>query len=160
MTPVFIHRPSRNTWCVLRRATGGRNIFLCLDWAPGNEPVHVLTQEPHNPCPACKVELLAGTPGAAVVVEPKEEPESLCTGMTARWCPQCGDCRCQGDGGDLNDPACPLHAPSSPHAEDETHVPVVARTATPRERPVAITDPIAAWDERDGTVCALSEDGP
>lgn len=69
---VWVHRPRRDAWCVLRRATGGRNIFLCLDWAPGNEPVHVLTsaaddRRPHNACPACSTELAAGTPAAVAV---------------------------------------------------------------------------------------------
>ena len=41
-----------------------------------------------------------------------------CTGVTASWCPRCGDCSCAKDGHDeLNSPRCPLHAPSSPHAE-------------------------------------------
>lgn len=73
-TIVWVHRPRRNAWCVLRRATGGRNIFLCLDWSPGNEPVHILTSAlddrmPHNACPACSTEIAARTP-AAVVFEP------------------------------------------------------------------------------------------
>ena len=72
---VWVHRPERNTWCVLRRATGGRTIFLCLDWIGGNVPVHVLTNAPHNSCPACEIELRAGTPGAAVAVEPAERPD-------------------------------------------------------------------------------------
>ena len=46
-----------------------------------------------------------------------------CTGMTATWCPRCGDCSCPyingqpEQGRTLNDPTCQLHAPSSPHAE-------------------------------------------
>ena len=42
-----------------------------------------------------------------------------CTGITAAWCPIHGDCRCpdRGWAGDLNDPDCPLHAPSSLHGE-------------------------------------------
>jgi hypothetical protein len=59
---------------VLRRATGGRNIYLCLDWSPGNEPVHVLTNEPHNACPACRTELAAGTPAAVAVGDLDDAP--------------------------------------------------------------------------------------
>ena len=47
-----------------------------------------------------------------------------CTGVTAQWCPRCGDCACpllhEGNvegGRTLNDPKCPLHAPSSPHGD-------------------------------------------
>jgi hypothetical protein len=64
---VWVHRPKRGVWCALHRATGGRNIFLCRDWSPGNEPVHILTGAPHNSCPACETELAAGTPGAVAV---------------------------------------------------------------------------------------------
>jgi hypothetical protein len=74
---VWVHRPKRDAWCILRRATGGRNIFLCCDWSPGNEPVHILTsalddgepRRPHNACPACSTELAARTPGAVAVDE-------------------------------------------------------------------------------------------
>lgn len=46
-----------------------------------------------------------------------------CTGVSARWCPLCGDCNCPelNDGGgwaSLDSPDCPLHAPESRHAED------------------------------------------
>lgn len=58
-----------------------------------------------------------------------------CTGVTARWCPLCGDCTCRthDDALDaevidsyrigmhdvpiLSDPSCPLHTPGSDHAE-------------------------------------------
>lgn len=40
-----------------------------------------------------------------------------CTGLTARWCPRCGDCSCEPYPADMNDPSCPLHAISSEHAE-------------------------------------------
>lgn len=44
-----------------------------------------------------------------------------CTGLSARWCPRCGDCKCPPlhEGGErtLDDPRCPLHAPSSPHGD-------------------------------------------
>jgi hypothetical protein len=44
----------------------------------------------------------------------------VCTGIAATWCPRCGDCKCpDGEPGvpTFNDPACPLHAPDSKHAE-------------------------------------------
>lgn len=50
-----------------------------------------------------------------------------CTGVAARWCPVHGTCACpdrvlDGDwhGVGLNDPACPLHASTSSHAEGLT----------------------------------------
>ncbi len=54
-------------------------------------------------------------------------PDTECTGLAAQWCPRCGTCACpRDDEGEpwnehdefaLNDPACPLHAPNSPHGE-------------------------------------------
>lgn len=45
------------------------------------------------------------------------DPKTLdCTGLTARWCPKCGACIC--DGSSLDDPRCPLHAESSQHGEE------------------------------------------
>lgn len=48
-----------------------------------------------------------------------------CTGVFAKWCPRCGNCRCPllREAGDpcertMDDPACPLHAPHSRHGED------------------------------------------
>lgn len=49
---------------------------------------------------------------------------SECTGPSATWCPIHGDCRCPHVNGDpqqgrtLEDPACPLHALGSLHADD------------------------------------------
>jgi hypothetical protein len=47
-----------------------------------------------------------------------------CTGLAASWCPVHGDCCCpcgdqlpSGVRGELNDPRCPLHAPTSTHPE-------------------------------------------
>ena len=39
-----------------------------------------------------------------------------CTGIAAAWCPVHGDCTCP-DQVAIGDPRCPLHAPSSGHAE-------------------------------------------
>ena len=48
---------------------------------------------------------------------PPEHPQ--CTGWSASWCPNCGDCICADDDGvrELNDPdqRCPLHSESSEH---------------------------------------------
>jgi hypothetical protein len=63
---------------------------------------------------------------AALRAEADRLESTSCTGLTATWCPVHGDCRCphvyyaDGDepqGRTLNDPACPLHAVSSSHAE-------------------------------------------
>lgn len=49
-----------------------------------------------------------------------------CTGVTARWCPNCGDCECERDeegfhlghpGVDEDGNDCPLHGEHSKHAE-------------------------------------------
>jgi hypothetical protein len=47
---------------------------------------------------------------------------SACTGIAAVWCPNHGDCTCppaESDTADraLDDPNCPLHSPTSTHAE-------------------------------------------
>jgi hypothetical protein len=45
---------------------------------------------------------------------------SLCTGLSAFWCPNCGDCTCQrAHDGDccFDNEACPLHGKRSHHAE-------------------------------------------
>lgn len=51
--------------------------------------------------------------------------EPACTGISAAWCPRCGDCACRDDEDDegelrgegLNHPDCPLHNRTSTHAE-------------------------------------------
>lgn len=42
--------------------------------------------------------------------------EVECTGVAARWCPNCGECLCP-DCNDLNHDTCPLHGVSSRHAD-------------------------------------------
>ncbi len=45
-----------------------------------------------------------------------------CTGSTANWCPNCGDCKCplnEYDERTLDDFNCPLHSYKSSHAEEE-----------------------------------------
>lgn len=49
------------------------------------------------------------------------EAVPACTGLTASWCPLCGDCTCPRDTSaerTLTDDGCPLHAFWSDHAED------------------------------------------
>ena len=42
-----------------------------------------------------------------------------CEGVSASWCPNCGDCICDREHG-LDHPNCPLHASDSPHATGKT----------------------------------------
>ena len=39
-----------------------------------------------------------------------------CTGVSAAWCPNCGDCICDREES-MDHTDCPLHAADSPHAE-------------------------------------------
>lgn len=50
--------------------------------------------------------------------------EVRCEGVGAVWCAVCGDCTCPTYEGErsLEDPGCPLHAPSSVHAEEVVDV--------------------------------------
>ena len=69
-----------------------------------------------------------------------------CTGVSASWCPVCGDCACPVDDrgehvstlnpGDYgkDDPACPLHARSSKHAEGPCAHDMITRTRDLRWR--------------------------
>jgi len=63
-----------------------------------------------------------------------------CTGVSASWCPRCGDCECPRDEetgeleGDMNDAGCPLHAPSSTHAAGGPHDEDVRSVLVPDER--------------------------
>ena len=54
--------------------------------------------------------------------EELEEMDAVpeCTGLTASWCPRCGDCECPRTRGfrlSLDHPGCPLHGHDSDHAE-------------------------------------------
>jgi uncharacterized protein (TIGR02996 family) len=40
---------------------------------------------------------------------------SQCSGVSASWCPNCGDCCCRNREDSKSDPDCPLHSPTSPH---------------------------------------------
>lgn len=69
----------------------------------GHDP-HVLGDT--NECPA--MELVRGG----------------CTGFAATWCPLCGTCSCSkhadGERDEYDNASCPLHSPSSAHAEEAT----------------------------------------
>lgn len=39
-----------------------------------------------------------------------------CTGLSASWCPVCGDCTCRDPPESRNDAECPLHGDRSKHA--------------------------------------------
>lgn len=71
MTILWLHRSTPDVrWCVVRAATPGMRIStLCLADLP-YEAVCISTVRPHRTCPACETELRAGTPGAAVAIEP------------------------------------------------------------------------------------------
>lgn len=68
-----------------------------------------------------------------------------CTGVSASWCPNCGDCCCHYDDvvGYLSrdDPKCPLHADDARHAETmyRTHL-TGAYDATPLTMRLAQTE--------------------
>lgn len=44
--------------------------------------------------------------------------EVACTGISARWCPRCGDCTCPEPEQAMDHPMCPLHAPLSSHGDE------------------------------------------
>jgi hypothetical protein len=44
-----------------------------------------------------------------------DEDSGGCTGISAAWCPHCGDCTCDRESGRLDDRDCPLHSVASPH---------------------------------------------
>lgn len=83
-------------------------------------------------------------------------PGPECTGITAQWCPRCGDCTCP-DGTPADCPLCPLHARGSSHGEDEEHGPDAAAAALDRERRMLLaleTGPSAeAFDAPSGAPC-------
>jgi uncharacterized protein (TIGR02996 family) len=48
------------------------------------------------------------------------EWQDQCGGVSDFWCPTCGDCCCRHPEDGLDDPGCPLHAPTSRHAGDDS----------------------------------------
>jgi len=52
----------------------------------------------------------------SLAVQPSSRRREDCTGVAARWCPIHGDCECDQED-DHNDPECPLHSPTSTHAD-------------------------------------------
>lgn len=108
---------------------------------------------------------LAGAAAEAALVEAgrqlRDTPPA-CTGLTARWCPRCGDCKCR-DAEDptveMNDPGCPLHAPNSPHAEAQrppptpgrpTHLVVICREGTTEVTPFYELKPALEYSDAAG----------
>jgi uncharacterized protein (TIGR02996 family) len=47
------------------------------------------------------------------------EDDNVCTGLTASWCPRCGDCLCVDRERSMSDDHCPLHCATSGHARAE-----------------------------------------
>jgi len=54
-----------------------------------------------------------------------------CEGVSANWCPNCGDCCCKNPEQSKNDHDCPLHSSESPHAQ---HHILQRRVSTLRRR--------------------------
>lgn len=52
--------------------------------------------------------------------------DGRCTGVSARWCPVCGDCTCPEPERSMDSERCPLHSRASPHAEGGDSSPSVA----------------------------------
>ncbi len=46
--------------------------------------------------------------------------QSDCTGISASWCPVCGDCSCSDREESMNDAGCPLHETMSRHSGDDS----------------------------------------
>lgn len=53
----------------------------------------------------------------ALLAEAQQIESQQCTGVSAAWCPLHGDCSCPEPENALDDWSCPLHSPSSTHAE-------------------------------------------
>jgi hypothetical protein len=102
-------------------------VACVLGAVPTDEPVLLSSEPPdHEPrCIGCDRDLRTKQSRVPTVdLRPRtrdgvpigvQQPE--CTGLTARWCPRCGTCACPEYPADMNSPSCPLHAPTSPHAE-------------------------------------------
>lgn len=86
------------------------------------------------------------------------EPREGCTGVSARFCPRCGDCTCVRDDEDstraLEGFACPLHGPDSKHAEDSTAGAWSAPTPRSHALRVALTL-VLPEDDGDGLMCRV-----
>lgn len=79
-------RPQPNSsWCVLRCAVRGSHVTSLCCFSFEYRAIELLTVDlpdhdarlPHNLCPACRTELAAKTPGAAVCLEPTVEMATL-----------------------------------------------------------------------------------
>jgi uncharacterized protein (TIGR02996 family) len=61
-----------------------------------------------------------------------------CTGISATWCPNCGDCSCREPEFSRSDDDCPIHAAASPHCCAER---VADRIEDAREREAELFNP-------------------
>lgn len=67
---------------------------------------------------ADELRALAADPAALEeMAERLDEAGRACTGVAASWCPAHGDCTCPEPESAMDHPGCPLHAPSSIHAD-------------------------------------------
>lgn len=63
-----------------------------------------------------------------------------CSGLSAGWCPNCGDCICPRNGDsweEYNTPGCPLHGETSKHGEMEEYE-TIWGTLRPDEEPLIV----------------------
>lgn len=88
-------------------------------------------RDPHRKDQTVTTDIWPEARAAMLRAEADQLESTHCTGLTATWCPIHGDCLCgerdvigrrhRGDGfHDMDDPRCPLHAPTSSHAEGPT----------------------------------------
>ena len=82
------------------------------------------------------------------------EPE--CTGISAGWCPRCGDCTCPDRAQAMDTPTCPLHGTRSKHAEEPEADPRSDLTMR-RDRPTVpeVRALAKLWSHRDGCAFVL-----
>lgn len=66
-------------------------------------------------------------PQVEATLAKRHPDQGLCTEVSARWCPVCGDCCCPEPEDGMDDLSCPLHSPHSRHAGDESLRSVLAK---------------------------------
>lgn len=80
-------------------------------WCGHPDARAIMPGAPSEPC-------CAGGCGKPLLAHPIRE--GRCTGVSAFWCPECGDCACRDVNGEALDglcnPICPLHCPGCIHA--------------------------------------------
>lgn len=80
------------------------------------------------------------------------EDADLCTGVSANWCPVCGDCCCRNPEDRKDDADCPLHNSLSRHAGDDS-VKAVLESLRRRERELLREPAPGTLGGAGGTVC-------